>query len=312
MDSTLSFDVITAALDRVSGPGKKSGAWYRYLCPVHEGDGRHHNPSLGVIYNRAGQRTVLRCFAGCSDEEVLDRLGLRVRDLFDRPRRRIAGTGRIPRTHRPGPSPADRALLAAGLPLAVHKPGVGPAIGPPRAVAAYLYRWPDRRPEGRVHRVHTPHEHGRVKHFWQQRMTENGWRHGGFAHIPYRLPEVAAAVATGADIYLCEGERDVHSALRTGVVATTNAGGAHAWTPAHAAWLRGAHRVWIVTDRDAPGYRRAAKAADSLIRLVHELRIVQARDGNDLTDHLDAGHHLDELDPVPILDAYAMRGQALA
>ncbi|WP_460695821.1 toprim domain-containing protein [Nocardia thraciensis] len=311
MNTTLSFDVITAALDRVSGPGRKSGAWYRYLCPVHEGDGRHHNPSLGVIYNRAARRTVLRCFAGCSDEDVLDRLGLRVRDLFDRPPHHVAGAGHIPRARRPELSPVDRALLAAGLPLAVHKPGLGPAVGPSREVARYLYRWPDHRPEGRVHRVHAPHEHGRVKYFWQERMTENGWRPGGFARIPYRLPEVAVALAASADIYLCEGERDVQSALRTGVVATTNAGGAHAWTPAHAAWLRGAHRVWIVTDRDAPGYRRAAKAADTLLGFVHELRIVQPRDGNDLTDHLDAGHHLEDLDPVPILDAYATRGHQL-
>ncbi|WP_280382832.1 toprim domain-containing protein [Nocardia wallacei] len=309
MDTTLSFDIITGALDRVSGPGKKSGVWYRYLCPVHEGDGRHHNPSLGVVYDRHRRRTVVRCFAGCSDEAVLQRLGLRVRDLFDRP------SGRIPcaptRVDRPGLALADRALLAAGLPLARHKPGLGRAIGRSREVATYLYGWPDGRPEGRVHRVHAPHEHGRAKYFWQERMTENGWRRGGFAHIPYRLPEVAGALAAGADIYLCEGEQDVRSALRTGAAATTNAGGAHAWTADHAAWLRGAHRIWILADRDAPGYRRAAKVADSLRGGVHRIRIVQARDGNDLTDHLAAGHHLDELAPVPILDDHARRGLPL-
>lgn len=314
MNTKSSFENITAALERVSGPGRKTGIWYRYLCPVHEADGRHHNPSLGITYNQSKQRTVVRCFAGCSDEDILDRLGLHVRDLFDQPPDRDSGARHAP-TRRAQQStsdlsPADQALLAAGLPLAVYKPDLGPAIGLSREVAAYLYEWPDHRQEGRVHRIHSPHEHGRAKHFWQEHMTENGWQRGGFAHIPYQLPDIVAAVAAGQDIYICEGEEDVHSVIRAGAFATTNAGGAQAWTQEHAEWLRGAHRVWIVADRDAPGYRRAGKVADSLTGLVTEVRIVQARDGKDITDHLNAGHQLDELDPVPVLDEYALRSSA--
>ncbi|KZM72165.1 toprim domain-containing protein [Nocardia terpenica] len=266
---------------------------------MHEGDGRRHHPSLGVIYNVGKRKTVVRCFAGCSDEAVLERLGLRVRDLFDGPMG-VRGDG--PRRGGARLSLVDRALLAAGLPLVRHKAELGRAVGPARVVATYVYRWPDGRREGKVVRVHIPHRNGHEKHFWQERMTENGWREGGFARIPFRLPEVVPAVRDGADIYVCEGEQDVLVACRAGLVATTNAGGALGWHADHARWLRGARRVWIVADRDAPGYRHAAEVARSLRGLVGATRIVQASDGKDLTDHFNAGHQVEELEPVPILD----------
>ncbi|WP_019926675.1 hypothetical protein [Nocardia sp. BMG111209] len=294
-----SWDTVTEALTRVSGPGRTSGDWVRYLCPVHEADGRRHRPSLGIVYNHGKQRTIVRCFAGCRDEEVLARLGLRVRDLFDGPPRprtgHVRGGGRAV-------APADRAALASGLPLTVRKPDLGPACGPGRVVATYVYTGPGGDPEGRVIRVHTPHLGGRAKHFWQQRWTGTGWCNGGFGTVPYRLPELLAGIAAGADVYVCEGEADTDTARHAGAIATTNAGGAHNWRPEHAARLRGAARVWIVADRDPPGYRRAVAVATTLLGLVGEIRIVQARDGNDFTDHVDAGHDLTDLDPVPLLD----------
>ncbi|WP_225725438.1 MULTISPECIES: hypothetical protein [unclassified Nocardia] len=305
MSTKGSWDKITEALNHISGPGKTSGDWVRYLCPVHEADGRHHNPSLGITYNQNKQKTVIRCFAGCSDEAVLERLNLHVRDLFDRPpdhenhNRTRTSYGPALQT-----SLIGRALLSAGLPLTKHKTNLGRATGPSLPVATYVYEWPDGRPEGKVTRVHTPHKHGRDKSFWQEHWTETGWQKGGFAHIPFRLPEVTQALRDGEDIYICEGEKDVLIAKRAGLIATTNAGGALNWRPDHAEWLCGAHRVWIVADRDAPGYRHAAEVAETLRGFVDEIRIVQARDGKDLTDHFNVGHYVDELEPVPLLDEH--------
>ncbi|MFJ4654958.1 toprim domain-containing protein [Nocardia sp. NPDC088792] len=308
MGTNGSWDTITGALHRVSGPGKRGGDWMTFLCPVHEADGRRHHPSLGVVYNRQRQRTIVKCFAGCSDEEVLERLGLQVRDLFDGPPPDRSGPRRA------GPSPelalADRALLAAGLPLSVHKPDPGPQLGRSRRVAAYIYRFADGTPAGRVIRGRTLHRRGHVKSFWQQRRTESGWEAGGFAPLPFQLPEVIAAVRAGRDIYICEGESDVLTATRAGLTATCNAGGAQGWRREHADWLDGAHRVRIVADRDAPGYRHAAKVAATLRDRVGEIRIVQARDGKDLTDHCNAGHDISDLEPVPVLDDHFRSGRA--
>ncbi|MGV9664118.1 toprim domain-containing protein [Nocardia niigatensis] len=306
MGSHGSWETINRALNRVSGPGRRGGEWTTYLCPVHEADGRRHRPSLGVVYNPQRQRTVVRCFAGCSDVEVLERLGLRVRDLFDAPPERRGPVTR--ETAEPGP--ADRAILAAGLALSVHKRDFGPPIGRSRRVAAYIYRWPDGSPAGCVFRVRTLHRQGYVKSFHQQRRTETGWEYGGFERLPFHLPEVIDAVRTGRDVFVCEGEADVLTATHAGLTATCNAGGANGWHREHAEWLQGAHRVWVVADRDAPGYRHAAKVADSLVDSVDELRVVQARDGKDLTDHCNAGHQVSELDPVPVLDEHYRGGRS--
>ncbi|APA99184.1 hypothetical protein GL305_23170 [Nocardia seriolae] len=303
MSSRQSWETITRALNRVSGPGRRGSEWTTYLCPVHESDGRRHRPSLGVVYNLQRQRTVIRCFAGCSDEDVLDRLGLRVRDLFDGQRPQQAAVTRA----NAEPGVADRAILAAGLALSVHKRDFGPAIGRSRRVAAYIYRWPDGSAAGCVFRVRTLHRQGYVKTFYRQRRTETGWELGGFGRLPFHLPEVIEAVRDGRDIFVCEGEADVLTATHAGLTATCNAGGANAWHAEHAEWLRGAHRVWVVADRDAPGYRHAAKVAESLKDSVDELRVVQARDGKDLTDHCNAGHQISELDPVPVLDEHYRR-----
>ncbi|MGW4249803.1 toprim domain-containing protein, partial [Nocardia sp. NPDC004722] len=235
-----------------------------------------------------------------SDEDVLERLGLRVRDLFDGPPPQRRGAGRA----EVAPALADRAILAAGLPLSVVKRDYGPPLRKPQTVASYLYRSADGRSAGCVVRVRTLHRLGHVKSFYQLRHTETGWENGGFAPIPFRLPDVVEAVREGRDIYVCEGEADVLTAMHAGLTATCNAGGAQGWRAEHAQWLRGARRVWVVADRDAPGYRHAAKVAESLRDSVGEVRVVQARDGKDLTDHCDAGHQVTELDPVPVLDEH--------
>ncbi|WP_328435523.1 toprim domain-containing protein [Nocardia puris] len=302
------------------GPGKGNGvpeSWQRYLCPVHEGDGRPHTPSLGVRYDPKQAKTIVRCFSGtrCDDADVLARVGLRVRDMFDRlPERGSNGFARQhtaggrparPAGRTPGQvaSPVERAILAARFPMP-HKRYLGAQTGPSRTEDSYIYRWPDGRIEGAVHRVHTPHEHGHAKGFWQARWTGTKWERGGFAPLPWKLADIREALDTGREIFVVEGEKDVRRANRTGLIATCNAMGAGKWTPEHAKWLRGAARVIVVADLDQPGYRHADKVAASLADRVGEVRVLQARGGKDLSDHFDAGYELSDLEPVPFLDRH--------
>nr|WP_232541412.1 toprim domain-containing protein [Nocardia bovistercoris] len=198
-------------------------------------------------------------------------------------------------------SPVERAILAARFPI-LNKPDLGVRTGRPETVDSYIYRWPNGRVEGAVHRVLTPHEHGHAKSFWQAHWTGSEWERTGFAPIPWKLADIRQALDTGREIYVCEGEKDVQHANRAGQIATCNAMGAGSWTEQHARWLKGAARVIVVADRDRPGYRHAARVADSLTGRVGEVRVVQARDGKDLADHFAAGHDLSDLDPVPYLD----------
>ncbi|MGV9823389.1 toprim domain-containing protein [Nocardia xishanensis] len=298
---------VTTALEQVVGFGRSAGTWTRYCCPVHEGDGRPHRPSLSVKYLADAGRTKVKCQAGCDDEQVLDAIGLTVRDLYDNPIQR--GTGQARPAQRPSfrqESRSDRALRAAGIPAKKAKRGLGEQLSPWKSTDTYTYVRADGTVAGEVIRKEADFEGGRDKAFSQRAWNpaRNDWEHTGFDKIPFRLPEVRAAIEAGRTIYLVEGEKDALTAANAGLVATTNAGGASAWSPEHAEHLRGARTVVIVADVDAPGYHRADRVMDTLSGLVGRVRVVRAATGKDLTDHLAAGHRVADLVPIPHLDPY--------
>jgi 5S rRNA maturation endonuclease (ribonuclease M5) len=121
------------------------------------------------------------------------------------------------------------------------------------------------------------------------------------SHLPlYNLPEVMAAIREGKRIWLVEGEKDANRLTMMGEVATANPNGAAEWHPEYTEALIGAD-VIIVADRDEPGYRHAQQVRKELELLSKSVRVVQSRTagkGDDISDHLAAGHKLEELIPV--------------
>ncbi|UAK36131.1 hypothetical protein K8O92_33440 (plasmid) [Nocardia asteroides] len=313
-----SFDRITAALDafavannRKPGPASSYGEWTKYRCPSHD----DHNPSLGLIYDAAKGRTTVRCFTGeCTDEEVLQAIGLGVRDLFDTPRR-----GFRHRSPQPGQArqPGQRPNRQQGgqdheggnvIPFQSRRDRLGKVTGPRRQAAIYSYTDERGNPLGEVVRIHIPHENGVEKQFRQRKCDAGGrWSGGGFAPVLYQLPEVRQGVADGETIWLVEGEKDADRARAAGLVATCNAMGAGSFRPEHAHQLRGAKRVVIVADKDTAGYRHAAQVAQMLTGRVQELLVVEAATGKDLSEHIDAGHGVD-LDEFVRVDASVLAG----
>jgi hypothetical protein len=129
------------------------------------------------------------------------------------------------------------------------------------------------------------------------RRADGVWGLRGTKRVLYRLPQVLAAAREGQVVYVVEGEKDVHSAEAAGAVATTNPNGANApWKDDYSECLFGAS-VIIVWDRDDEGRRHAHDVAGSLKRHGIKVRFRCAREGKDLTDHLEAGHGLDDLLP---------------
>jgi hypothetical protein len=78
-------------LDRLEGV-KPTGEGYRALCPAHD----DRTPSLSVA--SADGKVLLKCFAGCTVEDVVSAMGLAVSDLF-KPRNGEGGTY-VPRKKR--------------------------------------------------------------------------------------------------------------------------------------------------------------------------------------------------------------------
>ena len=148
------------------------------------------------------------------------------------------------------------------------------------------------------------------KDFRQRRPDGAGgwiWNMKGVQLVPYRLQEVLAAVAVGDPIWICEGEKDAEALRALDQVATTNPGGALKWRDEYATHFRGAIDVRIVADRDltgpdrGKGYRHAQQVAASLAGVCENVRVYEAAQGKDVTDHLAAGLALDaliEIDPA--------------
>lgn len=134
--------------------------------------------------------------------------------------------------------------------------------------------------------------------------SKTGWRWklGDTRKVLYRLPRVLEAVARGETIYVVEGEKDVGALERLGLTATCNPGGAGNWADAYAGALAGA-TVVVIADRDEPGYRHARRVARSLEAAGVHVELKQPRPdhaGADVSDHLAAGHTVEELEPLDI------------
>ena len=129
-----------------------------------------------------------------------------------------------------------------------------------------------------------------------QRHNMNGqsvWNLRGCRRVLYRYPQVLEALENELTIYVCEGEEDVHTLERAGVVATCNPMGAGKWKEDYSAVLRRA-RVVVVADRDEPGRLHAARVAMSLREVDCLISVVEPAQGKDATDHFELGKTLED------------------
>ncbi|MER7498318.1 DUF927 domain-containing protein [Streptomyces pharetrae] len=232
---------------------------------------------------------------------MADALGLTLADLYDTPKQRTYS----------GPRPRRTATPRSGGQLRKTTPRKQTARTEDdhkhtfRRVESYVYTNADGEITGEVIRRRCA-QCGE-KSFAQRRPTEDGgWEYKAPTQRPlYRLPEVLAAIAADrAPIYVVEGEKDADIGHKVGEVVTTNPGGAGKWRPEHTKTLARARRVVIVADRDAEGtgYKHAATVRDALINegmAADAIEVVEAATGKDLYDHLQAGHGVEDLRPVP-------------
>jgi putative DNA primase/helicase len=128
--------------------------------------------------------------------------------------------------------------------------------------------------------------------------------------VLYHLPDLIAA-APGSVVYIAEGEKDVDRLRQHGRLATCNPGGAAEhknkakpyrgkWLAEFSQYLRG-HHVRILPDNDAPGEAHALDIANKLHGIAASVRIVRLPDlppKGDVSDWLNAGHTIEELDSV--------------
>lgn len=115
--------------------------------------------------------------------------------------------------------------------------------------------------------------------------------------VIYRLPKILETTHT---IFFVEGEKDVHTLERLGVVATCIAGGASAWGKWAAHYIKqlAGQDIVILPDNDAPGKSLANEVKSSLERVAKRIRILNLpgiKEHGDATDWVRNGGTVEEL-----------------
>lgn len=255
---SLADDFIAAVEQATGRQGRRSGRHTRLICPCH--DDQH--PSLDVAEADDGSPLVQcrACQAGLPD--VCARIGREISDFL--PRQHSEWT-----PHGPAVATYDYTDAKGRLLF--------------QAVRAANKRFAQRRPDPSA------------QHGWR-------WNLQGVELVPYRLPKVLEAASHGETVYVVEGEKDVHAIEAAGGTATCNPMGAGKWRDQYSLHLAGASEIVIVADDDPPGISHAEAVAASITTVLngHQPRItlVKARTGKDAHDHLAAGHHLHDFEPL--------------
>lgn len=323
-----SLDRVRAAVERQQlriGDSKVDG--FKACCPVHD----ETTPSLNVTW-RSGQSggvVLLFCHAcRAPGDQIAEALGLSLADLFDEPLpdrdRSFGRIGKGPdrrqagqRRGRLGRLPAPIARIAA--------PALDEAEHQWAEVERYPYVTPDGAVVQEVIREECTAEGEKHKRFRQLFVGADGRRVNrkpeGFHPVLYRAPKVAAAMRENREIWLLEGEKDVHSAERLGLVATTNAQGGKSF-PEELVDELACALVHVVLDRDATGWARGvelhAKLTGAGATVVLQLPALDQAKA-DFTDHLEAGLAVEDLLRVSVeevatwhaLSAVVAKGKAL-
>ncbi len=240
---------------------QKSSAGYVCRCPAHD----DAKPSLSISEGDGG-RILFKCHAGCSFDSITAALGLSASDL--------APNGNEGTTGRRGRPPKFK------------------------VVATYNYCDASGKLLSQVCRMEP-------KDFRQCRPDASAvggfaWNTKGVRQVPFRLPELIAAVKVGELVIIAEGEKDVEALVRHGFAATCNAGGAGKWRGEFGQYFDGAKFVVVIADRDAPGRAHAADVAAKLKPLARSVKLIElsdieARPVKDAADFFAAGGTADAL-----------------
>lgn len=133
-------------------------------------------------------------------------------------------------------------------------------------------------------------EDGEKKTFAQGSYVKGNFVPGLKEDLPlYPIIQLVQWVEDDETIYVNEGEKCADAMILAGYAGCTKSGGSgKTWSKEDLETLKGANVV-IVADKDAPGYKYATRLAGGLQGIAKSIKIVEAKEGNDAFDHLEAG-----------------------
>lgn len=243
-----------------------AGSW-EACCPAHDDS----KPSLSIKIG-SQDKLIFRCHAkhACSQEDILNALGLTWDDCFPDNRANGGSRGESQQTTR------KKASLKH-IDTYQYRNGEG--------VLAYeVLRYIDTETSKKTFRQRRPNDKfndtqppGNDNPEWLYNMHE-------VTYYPYRYPELRNALKEKPDrfILIVEGEKDVESWVKLGIVATTNAMGAGKWYSDYNPFFAGVNVV-VIPDEDDPdpkagrrvGLDHARHVCESLLPVAASVRLLR-------------------------------------
>lgn len=234
---------------------KRSGRGAMVTCPCHEDS----TASLKVDEGQDG-RALLDCKAGCDTRAIVAKLGLSMSDLF--PQKEPVTTG--------AKSKVDKAVYEK----------LWPELAP--CVEVYSYRDEQDKVIYQSVRFEPP---GKSKTFRQCVPLNNGHFQkflNGQRKVPYMLSRFLHA-DPALPVYIPEGEKDVITLIKRGLVATTNVSGADGWEAEYAHYFKDRHVV-VLPDNDSAGRKHAYAVAASCKLFAASVKVLELPDLPDKED----------------------------
>lgn len=210
-----------------------------------------HDDKQSSLQVGAGNKgVVLHCHAGCRPDQIVSAIGLKMTDLF-----------------------YDSTLNEVRSQLRGQEPGVLATYEYTDEKGNLLFEVVKKEGKKFVQRVPSPN---------------GGWQYslGGARRVPYHLKALVHARNEQIPIWIVEGEKDVETLERLGLVATCNPGGAGKWRAEYAEHFHGAH-VIICPDNDSPGRAHAEMVTEMLKDTARTIRVLELPDlpeKGDVTD----------------------------
>lgn len=277
------------------------GTKFKCQCPAHD-DGK---PSATVGTDPNGHAWV-KCFAGCSTENFMAGLGLKVEDLFHDSNGYLSWGG------------AERIIQAIYRyenregELLFEKVRMFPkdfmvrAMEEKDGLSGYRYS---------LGQGYFEHKRGKGKHPGLWKATNHKKRETKppepglvwFEAIKpdlYRAHEIYEAAQSGHPIWLVEGEKDADFLWQHGLFATSrhDGGGQSKWRGRYTDTLKGAPVVNVIPDQDKVGAQYAQMVYHELRSQGIEVVIFKPARGKDAAEHFTNGYGVDDFIPVAIED----------
>ena len=238
-----------------------------WQCPSHADS----SPSLSITEGEQS-RVLVKCFAGCATERVVETLGLSIGVLFERPLLQPESAWRAARV----------TLRYPDLKVGGSRGSTRP-LGSPIDSVFHKYTSDVRLRRERF-------ADGRKRLTWERRVGRE-WSIGKglvtLHQLPlYREQEALRGALCGEEVIVCESESSVDALCDAGLYATTWAGGASSPNIERLTSVLSGHRVLLIPDNDGPGVECGHKIAAALLTEVQSLREILPAPGEDARDLL--------------------------